>query len=143
MRSTSRLITGRSSFLAVVALSALAACGSDSSTAATVNVAGTYNLQTVDGVALPAPGKDATGAIAGKVNSGALVLSPGNSYTSVINYVLSNGTPIASSGSGTYTVSGGTMVLTGSDGKANTVSFTGGNTVTGSVNGQTYVFTKS
>lgn len=129
-------------FIAVLALSAVAACSSDSPTGTTgAIVTGTYTLQTVDGVALPAPAKDSTGAIAGTAISGSVTLTA-SSFTSTINYTLTNGSPASISGSGTYSVSGSTVtfVNTGSGGSGATASYTNGNSLTFKINAQAYVF---
>ena len=139
MRSTARTFFA---FLSCVLLVSTAGCGSDSSTAATSSVVGLYDLITVDGVALPAPGKDVSGAIAGKFTSGALVLTTAGAYSSVLNYTLNNSSAGTTPGAGTYLVSGSTVTLTSSGGGTTPGAYSGGNTITFTMGLQVFVFKK-
>lgn len=130
--------------LQAIAIFAIAACSSSTEPGiTTATVAGTYTLKTVDGLVLPAPAKDGTGAIAGAFTAGTVTLTTANTFTSTLSYTLTNGTTGSSPNSGSYSISGSTLTFTPSGGgSAVTAAFSGGNTLTISSNGQAEVFTK-
>ncbi len=123
-----------------------AACGSDSTTSPygvdTTTLVGVYTLNTVDGVALPAPAKDPTGTVLGKITAGSVTLTSAKTWTYSINYTLTDGTTGTSPQAGTYAVSGSTVTFTTSGGDKVTATFSGGNTLTVTLNTQLYVFKK-
>ena len=129
--------------LFALAFSGVAACSSYSSTDVYTSVVGVYTLTTVDGVVLPAPAKDATGAALGKITSGGAVLTDTKTFTSSVNYTLTNGVTGSSPNAGTYAVSGSTVTLTSTTGSDQTIAtFSGGNTLTATANQQVYVLKK-
>ena len=124
---------------AAMAVSVLSAC-SDSTVAA--SVVGTYTLRSVAGIALPAPARDATGAVFGTATSGTVTLTSTNTYTSSITFVI-GGISTPAPAAGTYAQSGSTLTFTPTGGGAvNTGTFSGGNTISATLNSQLYVFMK-
>ena len=129
------------SSLFALALYGAAACSSDTTTGVDTNsVVGVYTLTTVDGLALPAPAKDPiTGAVAGTYTAGNATLTDAKTFTFSLSYTLSNGTTGSLPSAGTYSVSGSTVTFI----EANiTATFSGGNTLTGTINNQVFVFKK-
>jgi hypothetical protein len=139
-----KLSLAKPALISYAAIALLVAAGCSSSTSpATTTVVGTYTLKTADGVNLPAPAKDPTGAVAGTWLNGSATLNADNTYTSTLNYKETNGNPGSLPGSGTYSSSGSTVTLTAAGGGSVTnATFSGGNTLTSTVNGQTMVFKK-
>jgi hypothetical protein len=125
----------------LVALVVAGSMGCSSSTDATT-VVGVYSLTTVDGKALPAPGKDATGAVIGNYTAGTLTLASGNTFTTSLNYTLTGGISGTIPSNGTYSVSGSTITFIIGASTPITATFTGGNTITVTSNTQALVFKK-
>jgi len=135
----------RTMLTAVLVLVASAACGSDSTSPDTGNasVTGTYSLKSLAGVALPAPGKDQTGAVYGTVNTGTLTLTSTNTFASNLSYTPTAGGTGTKSDGGTYAVTGTTVNFRDSSGQDLYVAtFSGGNTLTFTANGQVRVYQK-
>lgn len=119
------------------------ACGSTSTSPDTsTSVVGTYALKTVDGSNLPAPAKDDKGVVAGTFTSGSVTLTSTGAFTSTLAYVLTNGTPGTSTGSGTYSVSGSTLTFVASGSLPVVATFSSGNTLSEVSNTQTFVYMK-
>jgi hypothetical protein len=142
--NTSKTVRLAVLYLVASSIVGMSACGS-SSTAPAVDasaaVVGAYTLKTVDGSNLPAPLKD-MGVVAGTFTSGTVTLSSNGTYTSSLNYTLTNGTPGTSPSTGTYSVSGNTVTFVAA-GSPNTVAtFSGGNTLTVALNAQAMVFVR-
>lgn len=133
-------------FVKMVAIAALglgaAACGGDG-----VNdppsIAGTYNLETIDGQAPPVVVFEEPGLKVEIVSGNFILTANGTFTTTVVWRTTENG--VASNGSesfpGTYTVTGSTVNFVYSDGDTDSATLSGG-TLTFSDEGHTVVFRK-
>ena len=127
--------------LFALALCGVAACSSDTTTGVDTHaVVGVYTLTTVDGLALPAPAKDPiTGAVAGTYTAVNATLTAARTFTFLLSYTRTDGTTGSLPSTGTYSISGSTVTFI----EANiTATFSGGNTLTGTINSQVFVFKK-
>lgn len=121
---------------------AAAACGGDGINEP-ASIAGTYNLQTIDGQAPPVVVyEDAAAKV--EIVSGNFVLSANGSFTTNVTFrVTENGQVSTQSESfpGTYTVNGSTVTFAYADGDSDTATLDG-NTLTFTDAGSTVVFQK-
>ncbi len=133
--------------VAVLGVALAAACGGDDSPAGPGDpgnqVAGTYTLRTVAGRTLPAvlfeEGSDKL-----EVVSGALTLNPNGRYTGTMTLRVTEGGSVTTetdSGTGTYTTTGGALVLIDEEGERTTVARSG-DSITISDGGIAMVFTR-
>ncbi|MEX0908151.1 MAG: lipocalin family protein, partial [Gemmatimonadaceae bacterium] len=106
-------------------------------------IAGTYNLQTLDGQSLPVVVFDEPGFKL-EVVSGNFVLAANRTFTTNVVFRITADNEVsteAESFSGTYTVSGSTVTFTYSDGDTDSATLAG-DTLTFSDGGSTAVFRK-
>jgi hypothetical protein len=131
----------------VAVLSGVAAgCGGDSTGPTTMSeVAGTYNLSTVDGDALPAT--ITQGGLSAQITAGFFKFNADGTLSASLT-VAAAGNQVAAPFSGTYTLSGSTAsmslstsVLGGASG-ASSGTFSGGDTFTWKDSGFTLVYKK-
>jgi len=130
-------------FLAVIALVALSACGSDSSTGISGSIAGTYNLTSVNGSGLPFTLQASNPKI--EILSDQLIINTGGTFTENGNFRITNGTSVTTQSlpdAGTY-IQNGTAVsfVFQSDGSTGTGTISG-NTLTVAQSGFSSVYTK-
>jgi hypothetical protein len=121
---------------------ALGACGSDSSTEASATIAGTWNLQSVNGSALPFVILQ-SGANKAEILSDVITISGTGSFTqttTVRTTVNGAATTQSVADAGTYTLSGSAITLRfNSDNSTGTGSWSG-NTITATADGFAYVY---
>jgi hypothetical protein len=129
---------------AIVVLGLTAACGGgDDGINEPVSIAGTYNLQTLDGQAPPVVVLDEPGFKL-EVMSGNFVLAANRTFTTnvVFRFTVDDEVSTESeSFSGTYTVTGSTVTFTYSDGDTESATLAG-DTLTFSDGSSTAVFRK-
>lgn len=130
--------------IAVLGLAA-AACGGggDDGINEPVSIAGTYNLQTIDGQSPPVVVFDEPG-LKVEIVSGNFVLNANGSFTTTVGWRLTEGTQVSTESEtfpGTYTVNGSTVNFTYSDGDTDSATLAG-NTLTFSEGGSSVVFRK-
>jgi hypothetical protein len=129
----------------VVLATALSACGSDSSTQPTqASVAGTWNLTSVNGVALPWLAQAADPKV--EVLNDQLVLSANGTFTQSQNVRFTDATQVvttqAFNDAGTYSLNGASATFRfNSDGSSGTGTISG-NTLTVGETGFSFVYTK-
>ncbi len=128
--------------MAVIALTA--ACGGgDDGINEPASIAGTYNLQTLDGQAPPVVVVDETGFKL-EIVSGNFVLAGNKTFTTNVVFRITADNAVsteAESFSGTYMVTGSTVAFTYSDGDIDSATLAG-NTLTFTDGGSTAVFRK-
>jgi hypothetical protein len=125
-------------------LAVLAACGSDSTTSPTPAVAGDYSLQSVDGKAPPDTVVNTSAEIE-VFNDGILSLHSDKSYKLLFHSsrTTSSGTVPDSSGStGTYSVSGSTVVIRNASTGDSVIATVSLPTLTFTDAGEVFVFSK-
>ena len=123
----------------ILALSTLAACGSDAVTAPSVD--GTYTPRTLDGAALPVTTTKLTGSAA-TITAGNLVLS-GGSFTSQLTVQATvNGTVFTQvfPKSGTYTVAQNRLTFVERSDNSTSTSTLDGDTIVATENGLVFTF---
>jgi lipocalin-like protein len=124
---------------------ALIACGDDDSTSAPTNasVAGTWNLQTVNGSALPFTLSAASPKI--ELLSSSVNVTANGTWTSTTQTRTTIGTQAttaSSTQSGTYTLSGSAVSIRSTDGTTVQAGTVSGNTLTLAQTGLTFVYQK-
>ena len=143
-RTISRLSFRAARTVAVLGLSLAAACGGDDGPAAPADqVAGTYTLRTVAGRQLPVTLVEEAGDKLELV-SGALTLNTDGKFAGTMTFRITEDgrvTTETDGGGGTYTVSGGSVVLTAEDGERTTAT-RAGNSITFTDDGIPMVFTR-
>lgn len=128
--------------VAVLALSAACGGGGDDGFDP-ISIAGTYNLQTIDGQAPPVVVYEEP-AFKVEITSGNFILAAGGSFTTTVVWRLTEdnvATTETESFPGTYTVNGSTVTFNYSDGDTDTATLAG-NTLTFNDAGTTAVFQK-
>ena len=130
--------------IAVLGLAA-AACGGggDDGINEPASIAGTYNLQTIDGQAPPVVVFDEPG-LKVEITSGNFILNANGTFTTTVVWRVTENnvvTPETESFPGTYTVSGTTVHFTYSDGDTDSATLAD-STLTFSDAGSTVVFRK-
>lgn len=129
--------------IAVLGLAAAACGGGDDGINEPVSIAGTYNLQTIDGQAPPVVVYEEPG-LKVEITAASFTLAASGSFTANIVWRLTeNGvvTTEADSFPGTYTVNGSTVNFAYSDGDSESATLSG-NTLTFTDGGSTAVFRK-
>jgi len=114
MLSTSNISSLRSAkgAVATMAVVLLAACGSDSTGPHNANVAGTYNLTTVNGAGLPFTVPH-TGDHTEIVQSATITLTSDSTYTVLVTGTVDNAEPgVLGTDAGHYAVSGSQVTFT-------------------------------
>jgi hypothetical protein len=135
----------RKLFLATYAFAALliAGCGSDGSTAPTpTSIAGTWNLTSVNGAALPFVVQAANPKL--EILSEQLVLNTNGTFTQTAQVRITEGTAVtnqAIADAGTWTLSGTAATFVWNDGSTGTATVSG-NKFTVGEDGFSFVFTK-
>lgn len=124
---------------------ALIACGDDDSTSAptSASVAGTWNLQTVNGSALPFTLSAASPKI--ELLSSSVNVTANGTWTSTTQTRTTIGTQAttaSSTQSGTYTLSGSAVSIRSTDGTTVQAGTVSGNTLTLAQTGLTFVYQK-
>jgi hypothetical protein len=128
--------------MVVTAATLLAAACGDRQGPTEASIAGTYELQTVDGKPLPVVDTQQQSALM----SGALMLGGAGAFTVTNNYRMGPGGSagdLTLSVSGTFRVSGQTITFSALDQGAGSVTFSGtvsGNTLTVTLNGSVMVY---
>ena len=123
----------------------VSACGDGpSGLTATSGHAGTYTLRTINGQVLPTTiDSDATARL--DVASGSVTLRADGTFTDQTEFRLVSGTSTTTETdviTGTYTRTGGTVTFSPSDGGTYSMSFTGGNTLTQTIDSFVLVYRK-
>ena len=98
--------------VAVVAVALLAACGSDSTGPRTANVAGAYDLTTVNGASLPFTVPNTTGTII--VEEATITLNTDSTYAVLASGTSDGSESTIAADAGHYTVSGSQVTFTSS-----------------------------
>jgi len=128
-------------FLILAAL-VLAACGSDSTGPKTVNVVGVYQLQTVNGNALPY--SETSGGTTTSITADQLSLNADETFSEITDYRVTDGvTTVTTQGAGigVYTSANGAVSFTQTSPNASTFSGSvSGNQLTIIEAGATFVF---
>ena len=121
----------------------LAACGDDDGVGPGADVVGTFNLQTINGAALPAVVLQ-IGADRIEITSGSIALNENRTFSAALTFRETVGgvvTTETETDSGTYTVSGNTVQLTAANGTVATATISG-NTLTSNQQGFNLVYRK-
>lgn len=121
---------------------AAAACGGDGINEP-ASIAGTYNLQTIDGKSPPVVVLDEPG-LKLEVMSGNFILAANGSFSTTVVLRITEDNQVSTeseSFTGTYTVTGSTVNFTYSDGETDSATLAG-DTLTFSEGGSTVVFRK-
>jgi hypothetical protein len=130
--------------LALAALILAASCGGDSTAPTTVSVAGTWNLQTINGTALPYV-LEQTGADKTEITSDVFNVASTGSFTQTTTVRFTQNGAVTTQSvadAGSYTVSGTAVNFTfNSDGSTGTGSLSG-NTLTVTSSGFAFVYKK-
>jgi hypothetical protein len=128
---------------AVVTLLALAACGGDSSTGINGNIAGTYNLSTVNGSGLPFVLQAANPKV--EILSDQLIVNGNGTFSENGSFRVTNGTQVTTQvipDAGTYTINGTAVSFVfNSDGSTGTGTLSG-NSLIIAQSGFSSVYTK-
>lgn len=128
---------------AIVLLGVVAACGGNDGITEPVSIAGTYNLETIDGKAPPTIVFDEPGFKV-EVLSGNFILAENKTFVTNVVFRLTIDNQVSTesdSASGTYAVTGSTVTFSYSDGDTDSATLAG-NTLTFSDGGSTAVFRK-
>ncbi|MEX1187286.1 MAG: hypothetical protein WEA80_11910 [Gemmatimonadaceae bacterium] len=129
---------------AIAVLGLVAACGGDGDGInEPASIAGTYNLQTLDGQSLPVVVFDEPGFRL-EIVSGNFVLAASRTFTTSVVFRITEDNAVTTeseSFNGTYTVTGSTVNFTYSDGDTDSATLAG-NTLTFTDGGSTAVFRK-
>jgi hypothetical protein len=128
---------------AIAVFGLAAACGGGDGINEPASIAGTYNLQTLDGQSPPVVVLDEPGFKL-EVMSGNFVLAANRTFTTNVVFRITVDTEVsteAESFSGTYTVTGSTVTFTYSDGDTDSATLAG-DTLTFSDGSSTAVFRK-
>lgn len=129
--------------IGMLGLAAAACGGGDDGINEPASIAGTYNLQTIDGQAPPVVVYEEPGFKV-EITSGNFILAASGSFSTTIGWRLTeNGvvTTETESFPGTYTVNGSTVNFAYSDGDSDSATLAG-NTLTFTDGGSTAVFRK-
>lgn len=129
--------------IAVLGLAAAACGGGDDGIYEPPSIAGTYNLQTIDGEAPPVVVYEEPGFTV-EITSGNFILAASGSFSTTVVWRLTEDgvvTTETESFPGTYTVTGSTVNFAYSDGDSDSATLAG-NTLTFTDGGSTAVFRK-
>lgn len=127
----------------IAVLGLVAACGGGDGINDPVSIAGTYNLETIDGQAPPVVVFEEPG-LKVEIVSGNFILNANGSFTTTIGWRITEGTQVSTDSEtfpGTYTVTGSTVNFAYSDGDTDSATLAG-NTLTFTDGGSTAVFRK-
>ena len=130
--------------IATIALIALAGCGDEVTGPTAASLAGTWTLQSVNGLAVPAT-ITGLGANRSDAVSGSVVLTAAATYTqtvSIVSYVSGQATPTNPSDAGSFTIIGSTIEFTSSVGGSSQTATVTGNTMSLTFQGLAVVFAK-
>lgn len=119
---------------AIGMLGFMAACGGGDGITEPASIAGTYNLETIDGQSPPIVAFDEPG-LKVEIMSGDFILAADRTFTTSVAFRVTEGSQISTereSYDGTYTVSGSTVNFAYSDGDG----------ASGTLNGSTLTFTE-